>query len=290
MKQFGIVFFIFLCVSCKKETTTITCKDLPKAEQTINFNNSLEKVTCTADAPFINEDLNRHYSSFFQTPFFLYEIKNLKSLTEMIKISFPNDSNEAEQEYFKSKKRNPLYYIKAFSASSMEKDWTQGMMVHTLYYKTEEPPFDRYTYRLNETDDSLAEYVVGPNNLLSACYEFTNSNISFTGDNDKQFIIYNFMLEINEQLFTLDSAEFDNQNNMKYMKISHFKGNKLFPPKITTIKIEPCMLKLPDASVDKCEIIKKMLKDMFVYYYCPHSKGNFCKGWPHIFRNSQPGS
>ena len=289
MKHFGILFVIFLCVSCGK-TITITCKDLPKAEQTagrVNFNNSLEKVTCQADTPFTNEDLNKRYSSFFQTPFLLYEIKNLKSSTRMKKVSSPGDSNVAESEYFLSKKKNPLYYIRAFSRFSMIKNWNQGMMVHTLYYETERSPFNRYTYRRNEVDDSLdAESVLWPNNLLSACYEFTNNNVLFTGDKNKQFIIDNFRLEIDWKYFTLNSAEFDSQNNMKYMEISHSKGNKPFPPEITTIKIEPCMLKLPNVSLDKCGLIKKMLKDMVIYYYCDiTSEEDFCKGWPNIFRS-----
>ena len=98
--------------------------------------------------------------------------------------------------------------------------------------------------------------------------------------------------EINEKFFEVNKAEFDNQNNMKYIQILTRHGYSfVYPDQTEQIKIEACMLKSPEPVVDKCGIIKKMLKDM-VFYDCWQHRlddDSLCKkaGWPNIEKSTQ---
>ena len=199
-------------------------------------------------------------------------------------------------------KEQPLYYIKSFSSFSFPPHFSSNHLkkeehdniFHSLYYETRdrEPTINEIKIKLNkevlpeihniltswgETSYKGVSYkVILPHNLLSLYYK-TTSNLRIDGsfiEQDQETISESILdLELSTfydsklkpHFFNFDDALFDKQNNIDYLQITGIKFlSLLFPPytEITTIKISSCLLEPPKPTVDKCRIIKRMLKDM----------------------------
>lgn len=284
MKWLILFCFFFCSVSCvRRNDVLVTCEDLPKKEPTqmVHFN---APISCVADLPFKDESLNQIYSSFFQKPFLIYEVKNLTSTTTTTKRTRQSENLIVVEEE-QSKANKPIYYIKAFSTYSGLDQLTdsQERVFHVLYYET-----------VNEHSSTEVEQ---PNNLLSLDYVTSFQNFTFNSPSFSYHPSHSVNIrgsigfQINGKMFHIDKTEFNNLHNMKYMQIIYKNFYSYFFPaqKIST-KIEACMLDYPNPLINKCDVVKKMLQDMLSYdcWDNQFDKDSFCKkaGWPHIKKSN----
>ena len=288
-------------ISCSNSIhNALTYKDLPQEQTTkyIDFNEAKEQITCQANTPFEDEELNLVYASFFQKPFLMYKVKGVKGSGDIEKaVDLTRNNNKIISTSLRFKdnvEERPLYYIISFSPYlffNKPKKENYENIFHTLYYEVldKEPTTDEiktkyYREELSEFKKTLLFWgetsykgisytTVQPLNFLSLYYKLsdnTNSDGLFIEKNQRTLSEFGIKLNTFSDLelddfFFFQKAQFDNQNNIDYLQIESTKQiSMIFPPytEITTIKISARMLESLTSAIDKCGIIKKMLKDM----------------------------